>query len=211
MPKTYDKPYFTDSLKVPECLVRRVMDTPRLLPGERCDDFFLLFEVMVGELVPASNLEWLLCIDLAWNMWDIERYRRWKHAMVAVNHRHAVEEALRLSHPQLGMSAPTPAIRAEIRKHLDAAGGDWQQDNVLSEQLAMGEYDNQALNATAFLQAASSLATIERFLASAFDRFNATLREVKVRREFKLRAEHARMRLLAEDRLLLEAKRADAN
>jgi hypothetical protein len=92
MPKTYDAEYLIEAIEVPDYLVHLVMDTPRLLPGERAEDFILAFEAMVGELLPHFDLEWLLCIDLAWILWDIQRYRRWKTAIMVMNQRPALEE-----------------------------------------------------------------------------------------------------------------------
>jgi hypothetical protein len=70
------------------------------VPGERQEDFYLFFAAMIGELLPEPDLEWLLCIDLAWIYWDIERFRRWGNAIIAMNQRSALEEAL----TRVGMS-----------------------------------------------------------------------------------------------------------
>jgi hypothetical protein len=84
MSKIHDEAYLIEDLEVPDYLVNRVMDAPRLLPGERREDYFLSFEAMIGELVPEGDLEWLLCIDLAWIFWEIERFRRWKNAIIII-------------------------------------------------------------------------------------------------------------------------------
>src|SRR5262249_46016777 len=156
MSKANTKDYFLGSHKIPHHLVRHVMSKPRFLPGEYIDDYDPLREAMVDELEPKSNLEWLLCADLARIMWDIRPYPRWKDSIVAVNHRYAVEEAVRLTHPHWGfVAAPSAAVRMEIRKQLDAVDGDWKNDQQLNERLSVGDYDEEALNATAFVQAAS--------------------------------------------------------
>jgi hypothetical protein len=179
------------------------MDTPRLLPGECRQEFFVFFEAAVGELVPNSNLEWLLCIDLAWTMWDIQRYRRWRDAIIMTNQRRAMIEALRRVDPAFSLAEPGPAVRAAVSKKLDSA-----KLEDLHAQFKKHEYDDVALNAVVFLESAADLATVEKFLASASHQFTLTLREVAVRRDFKLRAEKARGRLLTEDQPLL-AKRAE--
>ena len=208
MHKVYNKAYFLESVKVPDYLIGRVMETPRLLPGERREDYFLFFEAMLRELVPNSDLEWLLCIELTWIMWDIQRLRRWKNAIVVLNQRPALEEALRQTDPAYSLHPPTASIRAALRKKVDAAGGDWKRSGEFIDQLEKAGYDDEALNAAAFLESAAALATVEKFLASASHQFHTMLKEAAVRGEFKLRAQQARNDLLAQERLLTKGGEA---
>jgi len=167
-----------------------LVDSPqrnRTHPGERREQFFQLFEAMVDELGPNSALEWLLCIDLAWNMWDIERYRLWKNAIVVVNQRRAVEEALRLTHPHFGMIAPTVAIRTTIRKSLDAAAVT-ARVTKRSVSAPDGRIRRRGAECDRVPRSSTVPCDHRKVLASAVDQFNKTSREAAVRREFKLRA-----------------------
>jgi hypothetical protein len=202
MPRAYDTEYFLVDLEVPEDLLPLVMDTPRLLPGERQDDYFLLFEAMVTELIPELDLEWLLAIDLAWIFFEIQRYRRWKNAIILTNRRAALEEALVRTDPTYSSMGPSETFRAKIRMVADALEGDPNKDPGVAAQLKHYGYDSDALNAVAFMSGVASLATVEKFLASARQQLTTALREAAVRREFKLRAEQFQKRLLAEHRQL---------
>jgi hypothetical protein len=201
MPRDYDTEYFLLDLEVPENLVPHVMDMPRLLPGERPEDYFLYFEAMVTELIPEFDLEWLLAIDLAWIFLEIQRLRRWKNAIILTNRRAALEEALVRTDPTI-FSEPGAVFRARVRMKADALDGDANKDPAVAAQLKNYGYDSDALNAAAFMQGANQLVTVEKFLASARQQLTTTLREAAVRREFKLRAEQLQKRLLEENRQL---------
>ena len=91
---THDKAYFIKEFGVPERFLSMVMEIPPLLPGERSEDFFAFFQMMLNELVPSTDLEWFLTVDIAWILWDLQRYRRWKNVIIALNQRAALGEAL---------------------------------------------------------------------------------------------------------------------
>jgi len=195
MPRDYDTEYFLVDLEVPDYLLPLVMDTPRLLPGERREDYFLFFEAMVTELIPDLDLEWLLAIDLAWIFWEIQRYRRWKNAIILTNRRAALEEALLRTDPAIYAMEPGVVFRGQVRMKANALDGDPNKDPAVAAQLKDYGYDNDALNAAAFMQGVTALAAVEKFLASARQQLTTTLRETAVRHEFKLRAEQAQKRL----------------
>jgi hypothetical protein len=211
MHRTYDTEYFLVDLDVPEHLLLLVMDTPRVLPGERREDYFLFFEAMVTELIPELDLEWLLAIDLACIFWEIQRYRRWKNAMISTNRRAALEEALVRTDPAFLSTDPGPVFRARVRMKADALEGDPNKDPNVAAQLKHYGYDDDALNAAAFMHGVTALATVEKFLASARQQLTTTLRETAVRREFKLRAEAIQKRLLAEHRQLQASRQEKGN
>jgi hypothetical protein len=74
-------------------------------------------------------------------------------------------------------------------------------------QLRQYGYDDDALNAGAFLKAAIPLEVVEKFLRSARRQLAVTIREAAaVRQEMKLRAEQLRKRILIEHQQL-RAKR----
>jgi hypothetical protein len=206
MSVTYDDKFFLDDLEVPDHLLDRVMETPQLLPGECQEDYFLLLVAMANELDPGLDLEWLLAIDLAWLFWEIERYRRWKNAIILTNRRAALEEALIRSDPASFLNRdptsflknPGPVFRGQIR--LKVLALEANRDPEIAAQLKQDGYDDDALNASAFMHGVVALATVEKFLASARQQLRTTLREAIVRREFKLRADRLQKRFLEEHR-----------
>jgi hypothetical protein len=125
-----------------------------------------------------------------------------------MSQRPALEDALVRSDPTSSLKGSGEVYRAQIRMKIDSLGGDHKKDRDVSAQLQQYGYDDDALNATAFMKSVPSLAAIERFEASARQQFTTILREAIVRREFKLRAQQLRKRVLAEQRQL-EAKAAD--
>jgi hypothetical protein len=206
MPKTYDPEYLLEDLEVPDYLLHLVLQTPTLLPGERRDDYFVLFEAMIGELLPELDLEWLLVIDLAWIFWEIQRYRRWKNAIIVLSKRPALEEALLRTDPHRAIMEPLSLARAKIRMKADEVNGDWKKDRDVAAQLAQYDYNDDALNAAAFLQSVPSFGAIEKSLASARKQLTTTMREAIVRREFKLRTDRLQRHLWAEERELKAKK-----
>jgi hypothetical protein len=207
MSRTYDAKYFLEDLEVPENLLEFVMDAPRLLPGECVEDYYALIEAMITEIFPDLDLEWFLMIDLAWIFWEIQRYRRWKNAIIAMGKRSALEDSLIKSDPTYSLHQDSLVVRGTIRMKVDSLDGDWTKDQDVAAQLAQYGYDDDALNATAFLQSIPSLAMIEKFLANARAQFSTILRETAVRREFKLRANRLQSLLRADE---LKARRIES-
>lgn len=137
-------------------------------------------------------------IDLGSLWWEIQRYRRWKVAILMIHRTEAVQEALRKSDPGYVLIGVTPAISAQAR--IDAEK--WHKDDPhkaqLNSRMEKCGYDVTAINAEAFRWGLSSLVVIERFLASARNQVNALLREIGIRREFARRAREALKKRLAE-------------
>ena len=49
-----------------------------LLPGEHRQEFEMIQKMMIEEVRPESNIEWLWTLDLIELSWEILRYRRLK-------------------------------------------------------------------------------------------------------------------------------------
>jgi hypothetical protein len=71
------------NLEVPKNIAPFVNKHPRLLPGELEMDYWALFDVLMEDIVPATNIEWLVLADVAELFWDIKRYKAWKGAILA--------------------------------------------------------------------------------------------------------------------------------
>jgi hypothetical protein len=188
MSKTHNP---TGDLEVPKQIARFVNKCPRLLPGESEMHYWDAFDLLMEDMVPATNTEWLVLADVAELFWDIQRYRAWKGAILAVSRRAALESALQQTH--FVSAAPnSPDMRIIISKQ---EAEQWRTDpekrGVLEARLKEHGYDEETLNAGALLEAQVPLAAIERFLSSARAQLNAMLKEVYVRREFAERARKA--------------------
>ena len=67
----------SDTISVPAVL-RCFADPSGLLPGEDRQDFEAIRQMMIDDIKPETNLEWLWVFDLVELSWEILRYRRLK-------------------------------------------------------------------------------------------------------------------------------------
>ena len=200
MSTIYTPAFLEQHLQVPEDIIPLVLTTPRLLPGEKEDDYLQLFEMMATEVLPDDDIEWLWTIDLTWLWFEIHRYRRWKNAIIMTRRANALEDALAKTNPlTLQIGGINAMIRAEAREE----SGRLQvnpNDPILNARLHGNGYDLDAINAIAFVHAGASLSTVEKFLTSARQQATAILREVKSHREFAKRANIALSTMLSQEK-----------
>ena len=64
-----------------------------MLPGESRQDFEAIRQMMVDDIRPETNIEWLWTLDLVELSWEILRYRRLKKRILDA-HRVAAIEAI---------------------------------------------------------------------------------------------------------------------
>jgi len=197
MSEIYSREYWMEDLEVPEEILPFLEKPPRLLPGDNEHDLYRLFELMVNEIIPDTPVEWLVTIDLAWLWIDIQRYRSFKNAIILQNRKSAIEFALAATDPAavVGMN---PLLRGKARIDAETLRTDANKRNELTTRLQAHGYDDDALNAAAFVQGIEPLVAIEKFLASARHQVAVLLRELGIRREFARRAKEALDRFLAD-------------
>jgi hypothetical protein len=174
--------------EIPDHLIPFVLDRPRLLPGESEEEFFQLMDLMLEDILPETNIEWLIAAELAALWWDIRRYGRWKNAVLAINRHNAVEVAFLKTDPARIVAGQSATMRALSKQNAEKWRSDPQQRKALGAQLTRNGYDDDAINAGALMEGLMTVSTIDRFLSSARAQMNAMLREVFVRREFVDRA-----------------------
>jgi hypothetical protein len=150
---------------------------------------------MVCTVLPDTDIEWLAVIDLAWLQWEIQRYRRWKNAIIMSNRAAALETALCKTHDGAAMPGAMTLIRAESKKHAQEMSINPNAHGAIRAKLESHGYDADAINAGAFVHSIIPLATIEKLLSSARHQVTITLREVGLRREFERRAREAMKRI----------------
>jgi hypothetical protein len=179
------------NLEIPKEIARFVNQCPRLLPGETEMDYWALFDLLMEDMVPATNTEWLVLSDIVGLFWEIRRYVAWKGAILAVNRVAALESALQQTH-FANVAPGTLDVRHIIaRQEAEKWRTDPEQRRILDARLAAHGYDEVTLNAGALLEALVPIGAIERFLSSARAQLNGMLKEVYVRREFANRARQA--------------------
>ena len=69
------------SLALPNEL-KSFLEPSCLLPGENRHDFETIRQMMVDEIQPENNIEWLWLLDLVELSWEILRYRRLKQRIL---------------------------------------------------------------------------------------------------------------------------------
>jgi hypothetical protein len=196
--------------EIPDEVLPFVLAHPRLLPGETRDQFYLMLELMFNTIIPDTELEWLTTIDLTWLQWEIQRYRRWKNAIIMSNRAAALETALWKTHEGAAMVGATKMIRAESRMHAQEMSINPNARRDVRAKLESHGYDADALNAEAFVLSIVPLTTIEKFLSSARHQAMMALREVGLRREFERRAREAMKRVDADPTPSDETKQIEA-
>jgi hypothetical protein len=177
-------------LEVPKAIARFIK-CPRLLPTEDEMHYWEGFDALMEDVVPATNSEWFALNDMAGLLWDIQRQTAWKNAILTLYRRSALETALRDTHRARPVVGDAPAVIHMARQEAEEWRTDPEKRKALDARLAEGGYDEDTLNAVAFLEAMEPLSKIERFLSSARGQLNALLREVHGRREFAERARKA--------------------
>ena len=207
---SYTPEKMKDDFEIPDEVLPLVLAHPRLLPGETRDEFYLMLDLMVGTTLPDTELEWLTTIDLAWLQWEIQRYRRWKNAIIMSNRTAAVESVLCRTHEGAAMSGATSMIRAESKKHAQEMSINPNAHRDVRAKLESHGYDTDAINAAAFVRSLVPLTTIEKFLSSARHQVMMTLREVGLRREFERRAREAIKRIDTNQAPPEDAEQTDA-
>ena len=65
-----------------------------MLPGEDLREFEAIRQMMVDDIQPETNIEWLWTLDLVELSWEILRYRRLKKRILDAHRAVAIESDL---------------------------------------------------------------------------------------------------------------------
>lgn len=162
-----------------------------LLPGESVRDFELIRQMMVDDIRPETNIEWLWTLDLIELSWEILRYRRLKKRILDA-HRAAAIEAILQRLDGAGMPAEAgPIVQMQARR----TATEWRDDPEAAADIEARLYrsgiDSNDINAEVFVQARELFDVFDRLIHLAQNRRIALLREISIRREFARRARGA--------------------
>jgi hypothetical protein len=163
-----------------------------LLPGENQADFETIRQMMIDDIQPENNLEWLWLLDLAELSWEILRYRQLKQRIIEAYRERAIE-AILLRLDGAGMSTKhSKTLQSHIRKN----AVDWRDDPEaaaeIEARLVRYKFNGQAVNAEVYCQAHEAFTLFNDLMRSAQNRRLALLREISFRREFAKRVERLR-------------------
>ena len=159
-----------------------------LLPGENLRDYEGLRQMIVDDIQPQTNIEWLWTLDLVELSWEILRYRRLKKSILDVHRAAAIEAILRRLDGD-GMPATVmPMVHLQAKR----TAAEWRDNRDAASEtearLRRSNFDNIDINAEVFVQARASFEMFDRLTHLAQSRRVGLLREISLRREFARRA-----------------------
>jgi len=155
-----------------------------LLAGENRQDFEAIRQMMVDDIQPETNIEWLWTLDFVELSWEILRYRRLKTRILDAHRVAAIEAILRRLDGE-GMPAEAmPMVRARARQ----TAAEWRDDQEaaieIEARLDRGGFDAVDINAEAFVQARELFGLFDQLMIAAQRRRMELLREISIRHEF---------------------------
>jgi hypothetical protein len=158
-----------------------------LLPGENRQQFEIVRNMMIDEVQPQTNIEWLWTLDLVDLSWEILRYRDLKQRILH-EHRQSAIKAMLLRLDGAGIPAPDCATLATQSAR---SAADWREDPEaaaeIEARLRRHGFNETSVNAELFCQAPAVFATFDELMHAAQDRRIRLLREINSRREFSKR------------------------
>jgi hypothetical protein len=163
-----------------------------LLPGENRQEFEIIRNMMIDEVRPQTNIEWLWTLDLIELSREILRYRLLKQRVLH-EHRYAAIKAILLRLDGAGI----PARDLEYQKlQAGRSAAEWrdnpQAGDEIEARLRRHGFDETSINAELFCQARAAFATFDALLHTAQDRRIRLLREINSRRELAKRTVRSR-------------------
>jgi hypothetical protein len=175
------------SLTVPAELIA-FSEPSFLLPGENLRDFEVIRQMIVDDVQPQSNIEWLWTLDLVELSWEILRYRRLKNRILETHRVDAIEAILRRLDGE-GMPAEAlPMVEMQAKR----TATEWRNDRdaaiEIEARLYRSGFDNIDINAEVFIQARQLFELFDQLLQLAQNRRIGLLREISIRRDFARRA-----------------------
>ena len=144
--------------------------------------------MIVEDIQPQTNIEWLWTLDLVELSWEILRYQRLKKSILDAHRTTAIEAILRRLDGE-GMPAE---VMTMVDLHAKRTAAEWRDDRDAAREtearLRRSKFGNIDINAEAFVQARASFEMFDRLTQSAQIRRIGLLREISLRREFARRA-----------------------
>lgn len=143
--------------------------------------------MIINDIRPRTNLEWLWVLDLVELSWEVLRYRRLKEKILETHRVDAIASILQ----QLDGKGMPVQSKAFVQTSSRRNSIEWREDSTAASEiearLAAGGFDTSAVNAEVFLLAQASFGFFDRLMQSAQSRRINLLREITVHRELESR------------------------
>jgi hypothetical protein len=162
--------------------IEELVRNPPLLPGERQNDFELVFESYEfgANGRPKSGSEYLLVYQATTITWELMRLDRMKIKILAYQNRHAAEVVYRRTFENLPAEGESEDIKTSARKWGRRYFADPEFRKAYAAKLEAAGYGAGAIEAEAFLRALPSLATIDRQIGALERRLLNILKRLDV-------------------------------
>jgi hypothetical protein len=146
---------------------------PALVPGEDRADYEALRARISAAVKPKDFLEEMWVRDVSDQMWDTLRMRRFKANLLTAAKAHGLELFLK---PGRGIHDAQTATRCWVK-------GTHSGVQEVNQQLAKMDANGETLSAFALVAMIDEFERLDRMIANAESRRNATLREIERHRE----------------------------
>jgi hypothetical protein len=163
-----------------------------LLPGEDLKDYEFVRQMIIDDVAPQSNIEWLWTLDLVELSWEILRYRRLKQKVLDMYREGAIQSILqRLD----GASMPPEAsckVLMQTRRNAEEWRNDREAAAEIEARLARHGFDVLSVTAEVFVQARGLFEMFDNLMQAAQSRRFTLLREINIRRALGRRIKNLR-------------------
>lgn len=158
-----------------------------LLPGESRREFDMIRQMIIEDIGPRTNIEWLWTLDLVELSWEILRYRRLKVKTLQVHRGNAIASLLQ----RLDGAGMPLHMRSMVRSRCERAANEWSEDREIASEIEMrlerNGFDSLAINAEVFARAQLAFGLFDQLMQSAQHRRITLLREIVARRGWQIR------------------------
>jgi hypothetical protein len=161
-------------------ILKRLIDSPQLLPHENSKEFLQLFDSLEEYGKPQSSRDYLAVYQSTVLTWDVLRYQDMKVGVLRSHQRPALESLFRKIQVRTATKGLAEGVAKSEARELAAP---WFKDPAsrpaLMKVIENAGYPPNALEVEAFQLALPALATIERLIVSAQKRLNLFLDDLE--------------------------------
>jgi hypothetical protein len=161
-------------------ILKRLLDTPTLLPHENSKEFLQLFDSLEDYGKPQNPRDYLAVYQATVLTWDVLRYQSMKIGVLRSHQRAALESLLAKKHAHAVTKGGTELfVKNEARNDAARWFADPAARPAMMEAIKNAGFPPNALEVEAFQLALPALATIERLIVSAQKRLDLFLDELE--------------------------------
>ena len=160
-------------------ILKRLLDTPQLLPHENAKEFGQLFDSLevYGKAQTARN--YMVVYQATVLTWDILRLHEMKIGVLHSHQRPALESLLRKTNAVAAMKGAEPMMRVEADQKVTKWFADPASRPAMMKAFELAGYPPNAVQTEAFMRALPSLAQIDRLIVSAQKRLDVFLKDLE--------------------------------